>query len=266
MSNVNIERQKVRIGLHLRWHVKRGIWNERCEHCRKENPACTENAAKSKALLPSPPGESLKRAKTQVLVAKALVQMDERQIKSAAERQRSIGECAMLFGMTEEVFREEVQKAFGMTWEELTERAPLALLNEIEQMIWQRVRFGDPRFIALVIKLRKLPGWIEPLNTIPVLQADLESTRPTFQETDALQKLTNDEIQGLLREMKMRELRRVIDRPKAFSQLGPISDTLSVEKASEEDMRKFFEGPGKPWMPIAESDKEEKREERLREK
>jgi hypothetical protein len=212
---------------HNRWHVNKNIQRASCVHCQ------AAAIAAGKPLAPSPEETtSIRRAEKRLAISTKLVEFDAT-ASSLAARQRTLQEAATIFDMDVAQFEEEIQNAFGITWEELASRKSIVLFDEIESAIWREARGGDIRFISLLISLGKLPGWNEaqpPQQPMRQLSAGSHEILPQ----EDLRTLSLEELQRKRLLLETKRLKDVIDRPTTSERLSTLqTPTLEVQDVTE---------------------------------
>jgi hypothetical protein len=213
---------------HLRYHVKPGILKADCALCR----LVAEASGNPLPTVPNPP-RSVEKTKQRLEITGKLAQFDAAAVTNMAARQRTLSEAAIIFSMTAEQFEEEIRDAFGITWEQLSSRASIALFDEIEQAIWREARGGDIRFISLLISLNKLPGW----NEVPTPQTPMRQLPPGIHEIvpqEDLRTLSLEELKKKRFLLEKKALENVIDAPSTAKRLeANQSPTLEITDATE---------------------------------
>jgi hypothetical protein len=213
---------------HLRYHVKPGILKADCALCR----LVAEASGNQLPTVPDPP-TTLAGTKKRLEITGKLAHFDATAVTNMAARQRTLLEAAVIFDMIPERFEEEIREAFGITWEQLSSRASIALFDEVESAIWREARGGDIRFISLLVSLGKLPGW----NEAKPPQAPLRQLPPGIHEIlpkEDLRNLSLEELKKRRLLLEKKALEAVIDRPTTLERLSTLrTPTLEVQDVTE---------------------------------
>jgi hypothetical protein len=174
------------------------------------------------------------------------------------ERNRSLEHCALLFGMTPGQFKAEL-KAVDIDWNYLAETAPLQLLEDLERAIYSGARRGDPRFLMLLIRCRKLPGWSEegasfnPPSQDPRPAIEMQS----LGAKEDLRNLSTPELQARLDSLRREQLIKVIDRPSRLA--NTKQDTYSIVDATPQEVAYWQNNQRQP-LNLLDADSDEKQE------
>jgi hypothetical protein len=215
-------------GLHRRWHVNKNILKADCQYCQLASQA----AGNTLPFVPDPP-TTVEKAKKRLEITSKLVEFDGARAASMASRNRKLQEAAAIFDMSPEQYEAEIQNAFGISWEQLSSRASIALFDEIESAIWREARGGDIRFISLLVTLGKLPGWAEaPIPEAPMRR--LPSGVHEILPAEDYRTLSTAELEKKRLLLNKKALEAVIDRPSTAERLSSLqTPTLEITDTVE---------------------------------
>jgi len=208
---------------HNRWHTKKGILRPHC-------PLCQVAYKEAGVPLPMIPDKanSARQHRKRLTIAQKLVGsgFDIERARGMAARERTLNEAALIFGISPAELEAEIKQAYGLTWEQLTSRASIALFDEAEEAIWRNAIEGDVRFILLLISLNKLPGWREarPIPMRSILEGGVYST------SGDLRGLSTEQLEHMRKDLNKKALEAVIDRPTTGERLEQSKSlTMAIE-------------------------------------
>jgi hypothetical protein len=218
---------------HLRYHAKPGILKADCVLCQ----LVAQASGNPFPTVPDPP-KSVETVRRRLEIAGKLVEFDVNRLRGMAARQRTLAEVSLIFGMSEAELEAEIQQAWGLSWDQLASRAPIALFDEAEAALWRLAIDGDARFMALLISLGRLPGWdTAHVQPIPALQATgrhLPSGSHEPLPPIDLRNMSTADLNKWRQENKRKALESVIDAPSTAQRLeANQSPTLEITDATE---------------------------------
>jgi hypothetical protein len=232
-------RESAKRSAHLRYHQRKGITNSGCSYCIEEKGLPPEVQ-----LEPEP--DSFLAGVSKV----SPIPFDSERAKSMVERSRSLEHCATLFNLTPAQFKTEL-KTIGIDWNFLSTTAPLQLIEDLERAIFAGARRGDPRFVMLLVRCHKLPGWSEA-DVFPTPSQDPRILEmPTDVSTAAdLRQLSDEELSE-----RREALIKVVDQPKRLQNCQ--NETYSIVNASPQDVA-FEQNKQKEPLHLLDPDSDEK--------